>query len=122
MPPHTPASPRLPYYIKETKIGGRKLTPKEAGDLSVLFDFGGIAGGIAAGHLSDKTGASAVVSAAFLLGSVPALYLYSHYGHVAFTLNITLMMLGGFFVNGPYALITTAVSADLGEGGDAFLP
>lgn len=44
----------LPYYINETDIGGRKLTPKEAGDLSVLFDLGGIAGGIAAGHLSDK--------------------------------------------------------------------
>ena len=28
--------------------------------------------------------------------------------------NIALMMSAGFFVNGPYALITTAVSADLG--------
>lgn len=28
--------------------------------------------------------------------------------------NIALMMAAGFFVNGPYALITTAVSADLG--------
>lgn len=28
--------------------------------------------------------------------------------------NISLMMIAGFFVNGPYALITTAVSADLG--------
>lgn len=28
--------------------------------------------------------------------------------------NIGLMMAAGFFVNGPYALITTAVSADLG--------
>ena len=28
--------------------------------------------------------------------------------------NIVLMMMSGFFVNGPYALITTAVSADLG--------
>lgn len=30
------------------------------------------------------------------------------------TVNIALMMAAGFFVNGPYALITTAVSADLG--------
>jgi MFS family permease len=36
------------------------------------------------------------------------------YGHVSFNINIVLMMLSGFFVNGPYALITTAVSADLG--------
>lgn len=28
--------------------------------------------------------------------------------------NIGLMMVAGFFVNGPYALITTSVSADLG--------
>lgn len=28
--------------------------------------------------------------------------------------NIVLMMIAGLFVNGPYALITTAVSADLG--------
>ena len=28
--------------------------------------------------------------------------------------NIVLMMITGMFVNGPYALITTAVSADLG--------
>lgn len=29
-------------------------------------------------------------------------------------LNIFLMFLSGFFVNGPYSLITTAVAADLG--------
>jgi len=32
----------------------------------------------------------------------------------ATAVNIGLMMAAGFFVNGPYALITTAVSADLG--------
>lgn len=35
----------LPYYIKSTPIEGRKLSAKEAGDLSVLFDVGGVAGG-----------------------------------------------------------------------------
>lgn len=35
----------LPYYIKSTPIEGRKLDAKEAGDLSVLFDVGGVAGG-----------------------------------------------------------------------------
>jgi OPA family glycerol-3-phosphate transporter-like MFS transporter 1/2 len=29
-------------------------------------------------------------------------------------MNIVLMMIAGLFINGPYALITTAVSADLG--------
>lgn len=35
----------LPYYIKSTPIEGRWLSSKEAGDLSVLFDIGGVAGG-----------------------------------------------------------------------------
>ncbi|GIL70411.1 hypothetical protein Vretimale_3592 [Volvox reticuliferus] len=104
----------LPYYIKSTPIEGRKLSAKEAGDLSVLFDVGGVAGGVLAGHLSDKSGASASVATAFTLLSVPCLYLYRTAGHTSFALNVALMMASGFFVNGPYALITTAVSADLG--------
>jgi OPA family glycerol-3-phosphate transporter-like MFS transporter 1/2 len=66
----------LPYYIKSTRIEGRHLSSKEAGDLSVLFDVGGVAGGVMAGHLSDKTGASALVSTCFTLLSVPLLYMY----------------------------------------------
>ncbi|KXZ55838.1 hypothetical protein GPECTOR_2g1389 [Gonium pectorale] len=104
----------LPYYIKSTPIEGRKLSAKEAGDLSVLFDVGGVAGGVLAGHLSDKSGASATVATSFTLLSVPCLYLYRTVGHTSFALNVALMMASGFFVNGPYALITTAVSADLG--------
>mmetsp|Transcript_37528 Transcript_37528/g.83540 ORF Transcript_37528/g.83540 Transcript_37528/m.83540 type:complete len:499 (+) Transcript_37528:190-1686(+) len=104
----------LPYYINSTPIEGRLLTPKEAGDLSILFDVGGVAGGVMAGHLSDKSGASAVVATSFTLLSVPFLWMYRNYGYMSFAINIALMMLSGFFVNGPYALITTAVSADLG--------
>ncbi|KAL6765554.1 glycerol-3-phosphate permease-like protein [Haematococcus lacustris] len=104
----------LPYYIKSTPIEGRMLSPKEAGDLSVLFDVGGVAGGVLAGHLSDKSGASALVSVSFMLVAVPFLYMYRTFGHISFSANVSLMMLSGFCVNGPYALITTAVSADLG--------
>jgi OPA family glycerol-3-phosphate transporter-like MFS transporter 1/2 len=104
----------LPYYINSTPIEGGLLTPKEAGDLSILFDIGGVAGGVMAGHLSDKTGASALVATSFTILSVPFLWMYRKYGHVSFSINIALMMLSGFCVNGPYALITTAVSADLG--------
>lgn len=67
-----------------------------------------------AGHLSDKSGASALVATSFTLVSVPFLYLYRFYGNVSFVVNVVLMMACGFCVNGPYALITTAVSADLG--------
>lgn len=70
--------------------------------------------GVLAGHLSDKSGASATVATSFTLLSVPCLYLYRTVGYTSMAANVALMMLSGFFVNGPYALITTAVSADLG--------
>ncbi|KIZ03834.1 hypothetical protein MNEG_4124 [Monoraphidium neglectum] len=104
----------LPFYIKSTPIQGRMLSAKQAGDLSTLFDVGGVAGGILAGHLSDKTGASALVATGFTAVCVPALWLYRAYGHLSLAANVGLMMACGFLVNGPYALITTAVSADLG--------
>ena len=40
---------------------------------------------------------------------------YRSWGHVSLAWNILLMAAAGLFVNGPYALITTAVSADLGN-------
>jgi MFS transporter, OPA family, solute carrier family 37 (glycerol-3-phosphate transporter), member 1/2 len=105
----------LPYYINATEVGGRSLTPSEAGNLSILFDVGGVLGGVLAGYLSDTSGAPAVVSCSFVYLAIPFLYLYRAYGDVSFLLNISLMIASGFFVNGPYALITTAVSADLGS-------
>lgn len=104
----------LPYYISTTAVGGRTLTPAEAGNLSILFDVGGVLGGTIAGWLSDASGASALVSFVFVFSAIPFLYMYRVYGEISFTINIALMMVAGFFVNGPYALITTAVSADLG--------
>jgi OPA family glycerol-3-phosphate transporter-like MFS transporter 1/2 len=44
---------------------------QEAGNLSILFDVGGVAGGALAGALSDAASAPACVSAAFVFGSVP---------------------------------------------------
>jgi sugar phosphate permease len=85
-----------------------------AGNLSILFDVGGIVGGAVAGALSDATGASACVSVAFVSCSVPCMWLYRTFGHVSLPWNVCLMAAAGLFVNGPYALITTAVSADLG--------
>ena len=105
----------LPYYISSTKVGGRSLSAAEAGNLSILFDVGGVLGGIVAGFLSDASSSPAVVSCSFVYLAIPVLYLYRKYGELSFLVNIGLMMVAGFFVNGPYALITTAVSADLGS-------
>uniref|UniRef100_A0A9J7YG75 Solute carrier family 37 member 1 n=1 Tax=Cyprinus carpio carpio TaxID=630221 RepID=A0A9J7YG75_CYPCA len=85
----------LPLYI--TKAA--HLDAKKAGDLSTLFDVGGIVGGILAGVLSDKMGKRATTCAVMLLLAAP---------------TVLIIWSDVCLVNGPYALITTAVSADLG--------
>ncbi|CAM8991240.1 unnamed protein product [Rhodiola kirilowii] len=104
----------LPFYISHTAIDGTYLSNVTAGNLSTMFDVGGVVGGILAGHISDRLNARAITAATFMYCAIPALYLYRSYGHVSLYINVALMLLTGIFVNGPYALITTAVSADLG--------
>ena len=95
-------------------IDGEYLSSTTAGNLSTLFDIGGVVGGILAGHISDRLGARAITAASFMYCAIPALYCYRSYGHISIAMNSGLMFITGMFVNGPYALITTAVSADLG--------
>ena len=76
------------------------MPPQAAGNLSVLFDVGGVLGGVAAGLLSDRTGASACVSCGFVLAAIPAMLLYRTFGATCMAVNIALMMGAGFFVNG----------------------
>ena len=99
------------------EIQGEYLSDTTAGNLSTIFDIGGTLGGIFAGYLSDKLNARGIVAASFIYASLPSLLLYRVYGGVTLWLNMGLLFLAGFFVNGPYALITTAVSADLGSHG-----
>lgn len=95
-------------------IDGEYLSDSTAGTLSTLFDVGGVVGGILAGHISDRIEARAVTAATFMYCAIPALYCYRAYGSISLSWNIGLMFITGMLVNGPYALITTAVSADLG--------
>ncbi|XP_062226374.1 putative glycerol-3-phosphate transporter 1 [Phragmites australis] len=104
----------LPFYISHTAIGGQYLSDSSAGVLSTLFDVGGVVGGILAGHISDHLDARALTAASFTFSAIPALFFYRIYGSVSLIWNIALMFVTGMLVNGPYALITTAVSADLG--------
>ncbi|CAH9098012.1 unnamed protein product [Cuscuta europaea] len=104
----------LPFYISHTAIDGRYLSNEESGNLSTLFDVGGVVGGVLAGYISDHLNARAITAATFIYCSIPALFLYRNFGDVSMSMNILLMLITGMFVNGPYALITTAVSADLG--------
>jgi OPA family glycerol-3-phosphate transporter-like MFS transporter 1/2 len=95
-------------------IGGEYMSVTDAGYISVLFDVGGIIGGILAGFMSDQLDARATTAAMFMYLAIPSLYAFHAYGSTSKVTNIALMMISGLFVNGPYALITTAVSADLG--------
>ncbi|GJM86319.1 hypothetical protein PR202_ga02169 [Eleusine coracana subsp. coracana] len=120
----------LPFYLSQTDedfpdikrhlfmpfpaIGGEYMSAASAGYLSVLFDVGGIVGGILAGFISDQLHARATTAAIFMFLAIPSLFLFHAYGSISKVTNIGLMMITGLFVNGPYALITTAVSADLG--------
>ncbi|KAK1303577.1 putative glycerol-3-phosphate transporter 1 [Acorus calamus] len=104
----------LPFYISHTAIEGEYLSDSTAGNLSTLFDVGGVVGGILAGHISDRLDARAITAASFMYCAIPALFFYRIYGSVSLYVNAALMVVAGVFVNGPYALITTAVSADLG--------
>ncbi|KAG5282799.1 hypothetical protein AALO_G00034720 [Alosa alosa] len=100
----------LPMYITKTA----HLDAKKAGDLSTLFDVGGIVGGILAGVVSDKLGKRASTCAVMLLLAAPTLYVFSMISELGLGPTIVMLLVCGGLVNGPYALITTAVSADLG--------
>lgn len=104
----------LPYYIEHTEINGEYLSDTTAGNLSTVFDLGGTIGGILAGYISDKISSRAIVAASFTYAALPTLLLYRMYGSQSLWLNGLLLFLAGICVNGPYALITTAVAADLG--------
>lgn len=96
------------------EIGGEYVSVSSAGNLSTLFDVGGIFGGILCGYISDRLKARAITAASFMYAAIPSMVLYRIYGSISMNVNIALMMVTGLFVNGPYSLITTAVSADLG--------
>ncbi|XP_060626260.1 glucose-6-phosphate exchanger SLC37A1 [Anolis sagrei] len=100
----------LPLYITNVE----HLDAKKAGDLSTLFDVGGIFGGILAGVISDRLKKRATTCGMMLLVAAPTLYAFSAISRMGPEATIVMLLICGALVNGPYALITTAVSADLG--------
>ncbi|XP_060106572.1 glucose-6-phosphate exchanger SLC37A2 isoform X2 [Heteronotia binoei] len=100
----------LPLYI----VNVAHFSAKKAGDMSTLFDAGGIIGGILAGLISDYTGGRATTCCVMLILAAPMLFLYNYIGQNGLATSIVMLIICGGLVNGPYALITTAVSADLG--------
>lgn len=65
--------------------------------------------------ISDYSGMSACTCFVLILMAVPMLLIYQMYGAISTMLNVVLLFVLGILVNGPYALITTSVSAELGQ-------
>ena len=116
----------LPNYIHTES----HVDAEESAVLSTIFDLGGIIGGTIAGIASDKTNRPATTCLVMLVMAIPSMFVYektvkkwcpitAHDGvpvhDSCFTWNIVLTLVTGTLVNGPYALITTAVSAELGN-------
>ncbi|CAJ1063420.1 glucose-6-phosphate exchanger SLC37A2-like [Xyrichtys novacula] len=100
----------LPFYISRVA----HLNAEDAGVMSTLFDVGGIVGGITAGLVSDYINGRATTCFVMLLTAAPMLFLYNHIRQRSHAATIGMLLVCGGLVNGPFALITTAVSADLG--------
>ena len=98
-------------------------------NLSTFFDVGGIVGAVLVGLISDWTSSSATTCVVMFLLSLPSMILYQNLQadwcplsqvagsptfNTCYALNVMLLFLTGLLVNGPYALIMTVVSSDLG--------
>lgn len=101
----------LPRYITQSTSNNSE----DSAYLSVPFDLGGILGAIIAGYISDKTKMSATTCTVMLILAIPSMFVYEKFAAISNLHNVCLQLIAGSLVNGPYALITTAVSTDLGS-------
>ena len=62
-------------------ISGVHINSEDAAYFSILFDIGGIIGGIVAGLATDYTGKSATTCAVMLIGAIPVVSTCSSHGH-----------------------------------------
>lgn len=101
----------LPRYITQSTLNNSE----DSAYLSVPFDIGGAFGAIVAGYLSDKFKKSALICTVMLILAMPSMFIYEKFAAISNLYNICIQLLVGALVTGPYALITTAVSTDLGS-------
>jgi hypothetical protein len=103
----------LPYFLSSNNY-----PDGVASYLSIYFDLGSIIGSVLCGYL-DRYRKPGTTSATMLLISAPLLLIYykltTNGQELTFILHVTLLLLLGIFITGPYSLITTAVAIDLGS-------
>ncbi|XP_027201719.2 glucose-6-phosphate exchanger SLC37A2-like [Dermatophagoides pteronyssinus] len=99
----------LPKFLEEND----HLSSSSSAYQSIMFDIGGMIGSIIVGLLADRTNSSGIICILFLMLAIPSLFVFEKYSAISKAMNFQLQFIAGFFINGPYALITTAVSANL---------
>jgi sugar phosphate permease len=102
----------LPYYLEMVL----KYRPDEAGYYSTSFEWGGVAGTIVIGWISDRLRVvpRSMVCSTSLVGLAGALFAYSAIGGSSHAANFALMALVGALLYGPDSLLSGAAAQDLG--------
>lgn len=103
------------YWLPKYIASSTSRNTKNSAFLSIWLDVGGAVGAIFASFLSDIFETNGLICTSMLLASMPAMFAYQKYGSISTFNDVVLQFLVGAFVNGPYCLITTSVSTDLGD-------
>jgi sugar phosphate permease len=101
-----------PYYLE--KVLGYETTL--AADVSTAFEWGGVAGAVTVGLLSDRLGARvprAAIAAVCLIGLAGAFQLYLGVGGGVVG-NVLGLALVGFLLFGPDSLVSATAAQDAG--------
>lgn len=101
----------LPLYMKRSW----GLSESKSDQLSIWYDIGGIVGGSVGGFISDRLGYRAVVVLPMMIISLPVLYIFNVISFPEKNVIISLLFVAGFFIGGASNLISSAISADLGQ-------
>lgn len=100
----------LPFYLTNKYNWNEAFADK----ISIFYDVGGIVGGIVCGVISDLMGSRGPIVVLSLALSIPSLFIYSHSPNEKIK-NAVIMSFVGFFIGAPSNLISSAISADLGQ-------
>jgi sugar phosphate permease len=109
----------LAYYF-ETVLHYEKVL---ANDVSTAFEWGGVAGAIVIGLVSDRirSVSRSVIAAISVVGLAGAFRIYLSVGATSVTANVLGLALIGFLLFGPDALLSGAAAQDAGGPGAAAL-
>ncbi|KII63683.1 Sugar phosphate exchanger 2 [Thelohanellus kitauei] len=98
-----------------TGVKNYDINPSMAGYMASLFDIGGIFGNIATGILLDLVKKGGCLCFVLQVLSSLTLFLFARFGSESLVICIILLLITGFFINSPNALITGTISASLGK-------